>query len=79
MERSPETERLGPEVLQWQDNGELAGHDLYDLVRRLKQVESAQHGNELWRLGQKLTPPRDPSRSQASSSDQATDADDQRH
>ncbi|MBM5801456.1 MAG: hypothetical protein FJ077_11630 [Cyanobacteria bacterium K_DeepCast_35m_m2_023] len=40
--------------LQWQDDGELCSSDVYALVRRLKQVETAEHGNELWRLGHKL-------------------------
>jgi hypothetical protein len=65
--------QLGPEVLEWQENGELAGHDVYDLVRRLRQVESAQHGNELWRLGQKFTPPRGVSRQPASPLQQSDD------
>lgn len=43
--------------LQWQEDGELVSADVYALVRRLKAVESAQHGNELWRLGHKLPPP----------------------
>ena len=40
--------------LQWQEDGELCSSDVYALVRRLKEVESAEHGNELWRLGHKL-------------------------
>jgi hypothetical protein len=43
-----------PAALQWQEDGELAAQDLFALVCRLKDVEPADHSNELWRLGQKL-------------------------
>lgn len=43
-----------PAGLQWQEDGELAAQDLFALVCQLKDVEPAEHSNELWRLGQKL-------------------------
>ena len=43
-----------PAALQWQDDGELSVQDTFELVRRLRQVESGEKGNELWRLGQKV-------------------------
>ena len=43
-----------PAALQWQEDGELAAQDLFALVCRLRDVEPAEHSNELWRLGQKL-------------------------
>ena len=42
-----------PRAMKWQDNGELASSDLFLLIQRLKAVESADHSNELWRLGHK--------------------------
>jgi len=45
---------ITPAALQWQDDGELTPQDAFDLVRRLRQVESVQRVNELWRLGQKV-------------------------
>jgi len=39
--------------MQWQSNGELDQGDLFELVRRLRSVESPSHSNELWRLGSK--------------------------
>lgn len=39
--------------MQWQSNGELDQADLFELVRRLRNVESPHHSNELWRLGSK--------------------------
>lgn len=46
--RAPE-----PAALQWQEDGELSAQDVFALVCRLKDVEPAEHSNELWRLGQK--------------------------
>ena len=40
--------------LKWEQNGELAQKDLYDLIERLKNVESANTSSELSRLGTKL-------------------------
>ncbi len=42
-----------PRSLEWQDNGELAATEVFELVRRLRAVESGEHLNELWRLSQK--------------------------
>lgn len=42
-----------PRAMKWQENGELASSDLFQLIQRLKEVESADHSNELWRLGHK--------------------------
>jgi hypothetical protein len=42
-----------PRSLEWQDNGELAATEVFELVRRLRAVESGEHVNELWRLSQK--------------------------
>ncbi|QNJ06587.1 hypothetical protein SynMEDNS5_01873 [Synechococcus sp. MEDNS5] len=39
--------------MQWQTNGELDRNDLFELVRTLRDVESPNHSNELWRLGTK--------------------------
>lgn len=39
--------------MQWQTNGELDRNDLFELVRMLRDVESPNHSNELWRLGTK--------------------------
>jgi hypothetical protein len=44
---------LEPASLQWQQDGELAADELFALVCRLKDVETAEHSNELWRLGHK--------------------------
>ena len=42
-----------PRSLEWQDNGELAANEMFELVKRLRAVESGEHVNELWRLSQK--------------------------
>jgi hypothetical protein len=42
-----------PAALSWQENGELATQDLFQLLCRLRAVEPEAHGNELGRLGQK--------------------------
>ena len=42
-----------PLSLEWQENGELAATEVFELVKRLRDVESGQHANELWRLSQK--------------------------
>lgn len=42
-----------PRSLEWQDNGELAANEVFELVKRLRAVESGEHVNELWRLSQK--------------------------
>ncbi len=39
--------------MKWERNGELAHRDLSELVNRLLDVESSNHGNELSRLGTK--------------------------
>lgn len=44
---------IAPASLKWQDNGELAPQEVFNLICRLRQVESQNHSNELWRLGQK--------------------------
>lgn len=44
---------LEPVSLQWQDDGELAAQDLFVLLCRLRNTETAEHSNELWRLGHK--------------------------
>ena len=44
---------LDPAALHWQDDGELAHQDLFQLVCLLKSVEPGQTSNELWRLGHK--------------------------
>ena len=46
-------DHLEPRSLQWQANGELASNEVFELVKRLRQVESAEHRNELWRLSEK--------------------------
>ena len=43
-----------PRSLEWQDNGELAASEVFQLVKRLRAVESGEHVNELWRLSQKV-------------------------
>jgi len=40
--------------LKWEQNGELAQKDLYELIERLKNVESENTSSELSRLGTKL-------------------------
>jgi len=45
--------QLDPAALKWQDNGELAAQDVFNLVCRLRDVEDGAISNELWRLGQK--------------------------
>ncbi len=42
-----------PRTMKWESNGELAQRDLSELVTRLLDVESSNHGNELSRLGAK--------------------------
>ncbi len=59
---------LEPASLQWQEDGELAAHDLFALVCRLRDVETAEHSNELWRLGHK-TPALPQAATQAASAD----------
>ena len=44
---------LQPASLKWQDDGELAAQDVFNLVCRLRAVESGAISNELWRLAQK--------------------------
>jgi hypothetical protein len=44
---------IAPASLKWQDNGELAPQEVFNLICRLREVESQNHSNELWRLGQK--------------------------
>jgi len=39
--------------LKWERNGELAHKDLFELIERLKNVESEQTSSELSRLGTK--------------------------
>ena len=39
--------------LKWEQNGELAHKDLFELIERLKNVESEQTSSELCRLGTK--------------------------
>ena len=39
--------------LKWQQNGELAHKDLYELIERLKNVESEHTSSELSRLSSK--------------------------
>ena len=39
--------------LKWEPNGELAQKDLYELIERLKNVESDDTSSELSRLGSK--------------------------
>jgi hypothetical protein len=46
-----------PRSLEWQDNGELAATEVFELVKRLRAVESGEHVNELWRLSQKASGP----------------------
>ncbi|MFM7653293.1 MAG: hypothetical protein ACKO5M_10310 [Vulcanococcus sp.] len=44
---------LQPAALKWQDDGELSAQDVFNLVCRLRAVESGEASNELWRLAQK--------------------------
>jgi len=44
---------LQPASLKWQDDGELAAQDVFNLVCRLRAVEPGETSNELWRLAQK--------------------------
>ena len=37
--------------LKWEQNGELAHKDLFELIERLKNVESENTSSELSRLG----------------------------
>jgi hypothetical protein len=46
-------ESFEPRSLEWQDNGELAATEVFELVKRLRAVETGEHVNELWRLSQK--------------------------
>jgi hypothetical protein len=46
-------DHLEPRSLQWQRNGELASNEVFELVKRLRRVEAAEHRNELWRLSEK--------------------------
>ena len=39
--------------LKWEQNGELAHNDLFELIERLKNVESENTSSELSRLGTK--------------------------
>ena len=39
--------------LKWERNGELAHKDLFELIERLKSVESERTSSELSRLGAK--------------------------
>ncbi len=39
--------------LKWEQNGELAHKDLWELIERLKNVESEHASSELSRLGTK--------------------------
>ncbi|MFM7311779.1 MAG: hypothetical protein ACKO0M_01210 [Cyanobium sp.] len=45
--------QVQPAALKWQDDGELAAQDVFNLVCRLRAVESGETSNELWRLAQK--------------------------
>lgn len=50
----PDSRRqVQPAALKWQDDGELAAQDVFNLVCRLRAVESGETSNELWRLAQK--------------------------
>ena len=40
-------------TLKWEQNGELAHKDLFELIERLKKVESEHTSSELSRLGSK--------------------------
>lgn len=62
--------RIEPSALKWQDNGELAAQDVFNLVCRLREVEESSTSNELWRLGQKY--PTQNARAQSSSAQNPT-------
>ena len=62
--------RLEPAALKWQDDGELAAQDVFNLVCRLREVESGETSNELWRLAQKYPAPA-PKRSHGTEGEQA--------
>jgi hypothetical protein len=49
--------QLQPASLKWQEDGELAAQDVFNLVCRLRAVESGETSNELWRLAQKYPAP----------------------
>ena len=49
----PVPELFEPRSLEWQENGELATTEVFELVKRLRAVEPGEHVNELWRLSQK--------------------------
>ena len=49
----PGQELFEPRSLEWQENGELASAEMFELVKRLRAVESGKTVNELWRLSQK--------------------------
>ncbi|MFZ9849432.1 MAG: hypothetical protein ACO3FA_01325 [Vulcanococcus sp.] len=54
MSDSPrQIRQIQPASLKWQEDGELAAQDVFNLVCRLRAVESGQTSNELWRLAQK--------------------------
>ena len=42
-----------PRVMKWESDGQLAQHDLTELVNRLLDVESQNNGDELSRLSDK--------------------------
>ncbi|MDA0716597.1 MAG: hypothetical protein O2839_00055 [Cyanobacteria bacterium] len=42
-----------PRSLEWQENGELASTEMFELLKRLRSVETGENVNELWRLSQK--------------------------
>ncbi len=50
---SQASEPFEPFSLEWQENGELAATEMFELVKRLRDVESGKDANELWRLSQK--------------------------
>ncbi len=49
----PGQQLFEPRSLEWQENGELASTEMFELVKRLRAVESGKTVNELWRLSQK--------------------------
>ena len=49
----PGQELFEPRSLEWQENGELTSTEMFELVKRLRAVESGKIVNELWRLSQK--------------------------
>ena len=44
---------INSRTLKWEQNGELAQKDLYELIERLKNVESEHTSSELSRLSTK--------------------------